>query len=103
MKPRQFLSIIASLIFLKSENNKIKGLSVFRNSFDTLKSLRDQFADSVYVTANEVSSSLVLDSTTFDGNSLKLPDGSGPEKLKVKVTHNRVGRDLTFAPFEFVN
>ena len=50
----------------------------------------------------------MLDSAIFDG-SLFRPSGllgcrqtSAREPIEVEVTHNRVGRDLTFAPFDFV-
>ena len=54
-----------------------------------------------------MSNSLVLDSTTFDGSLFAhalqwMPQGPGPETFEVEIAHNRVGRDLTFAPFGFV-
>jgi hypothetical protein len=91
---------------LTIENNKFEKLAVFRNSINILTSRRDVFYGGVYITRNEVSNSLVLDSTTFDGSLFRSRDGMqqgpSPEQIQVEVTHNRIGRDLTFAPFGFV-
>lgn len=84
--------------FLNSEKNEFDKLVVFRNSIGMVKSLRDTFYQGLSVTRNEISRSLILDSTTFDGSLL----GDAPGTLDVEVAHNRVGQDLTFAPFDFV-